>query len=253
MKARYVLTLGLAVALIVAGCENDDMLPVVVPRNCLTTLEDPGFQPDCAPAPAFDSLFCEVVQLEELYRLEEDSKYWIPQLCETYGSFIRYRDSKGVNVKMHRDASHKFKYDMFNGYDNCGDSNSQSRWYCNYAESAMVGLENDELGVRFRIELSTHFQRPVDLSPRTGDRVSIWMAIPGVNVWLTQFRLIVDDGNLTEDNNDGMEFYESFVINGQTFSDVYTTQESLYDAQVYYSRERGLVGWRIGEDYWALY
>ena len=256
VRAAQFAALGTALCCLLLGCKNDK--DIVGPKLLTCIIEDPTDFTELQQCvlPPGDTSWCELIDIDDVWFLNEDSKAWLPQYCLDEGNNVQYRNELGQQLEFSVTRQNAITRTGHNGFDQCASDSTKAYWYCSKSETLSVSLTNADLDIRFNIIIGKEVERPIQQDYRLGDAIEIWLWQNSPFNIEQLFHHVVEQGDLDYTAPINLEYFESLELGGYTFSEVYSmyfTSPFEKDYQVYYNKSFGLIAFNDPDDHtWVL-
>ncbi|MFK7904521.1 MAG: hypothetical protein AB8B69_05330 [Chitinophagales bacterium] len=252
------LLLSVFFLLALISCKKEEIDKKI--SNCLSEEKEDGLT-GCIKE-NFGSLYddyCEVIIVENVIRLSEGAKMWLPFYCYEVGEKIYYSNEQGNETFL--SVKRKSYGRISTGHEEvgtCRDSTDRNKIYCVDGEYANITLSSDLLGLEPIISIKGEIKQPFSIdSIKTGTSLEIYTIrrTDSSAIITPHFNLTIENEDLMIESN--IKYYPEIEILGKYFFYVYSQKFDFFSVRIkiYYNKEFGLVSfvdktgvqWRLDE------
>ncbi len=201
------------------------------------------------PEPECDNLstsafFCELIEVGE-FDLLDSSKEFMPYACEDTGTTYTYQNPEGDLLTLEQTAFSFIKTSstlLIN--DSCENDTINNKGLCIIGENIFVSLRSDISPLQIQIRLKVLPDFDISNLGGVGDFLEITRKT-GQNAFRRDIQLLLDQRTLNFEPSPLQEFYDTIILNGQEFNNVFSQDISVITSptyKYYYNKESGLVG-----------
>ncbi len=242
----------IAIFLCQFACKSDDDLDLnsnIEFSNCLADEPLPEFTDSWCNDLSLDStLYCEMISIDTPFRLNTESKGWLPFFCCEIGESIYYSNEKGDQTSLVvSEKGYYIQSTRRNIANHCEFDKEKKVIFCSKKELGFVKVVSDLFGLELEIKLSPYLNTSNLNAITTGTNVYILSKrdsnIHNGSFIDTHFNRIVESGNLPETFSSS-EFYDEITILNRTFQDVYadsSTNSFSSSIPMLYNQEYGII------------
>lgn len=235
------LLLSILFLLVLVSCKKEEIDEKI--SNCLLEEKEDGVT-GCIKE-NFGSLYddyCEVIIVEDVIRLSEDSKMWLPFYCYEVGEKIYYSDEQSNETFFSIERKNYSRLSAgYHNFETCLDSTNRKKLYCIDNEYASVTISSELLELEPTISVKSEIKLPFSIdSIKTGTSLEI-RTLDSSGTITPHFNLTIEKEESMINSN--IKYYSEIEILGKHFFEVYSQKFDFFGGRIkiYYNKEYGIV------------